>query len=98
MQSNNHYIWDIADGTPASTVAKVLYEQLRGYATKHNLNPKEIKILNKRDLTVRNIRHVDCQISWYNGPEDWAYLIPLTPPEGVCIEAHTSSSLSFYTI
>lgn len=98
MQSNNHYIWDIADVTPANMTAHSLLEQLRGYAILHNLNPKQIKIINKRQLTTRNIRHVDCQIKWYNGPADWAYIIPLTPPTGVCIEAHTSNSLSFYTI
>ena len=98
MQSNNHYIWDIADGTPANTVARTLLEQLRRYAELNNLNPRQIKIINKRQLTTRNIRHVDCQINWYQGPEDWAYTIPLTPQNGVCIEAHTSDTLSFYTV
>jgi hypothetical protein len=98
MQSNNHYIWDLASETPANIVAHTLLEQLKGYATEHNLNPRHIKILDKRQLTIRNIRHVDCQINWHSGPDNWAYSIPLKDMPGVCIEAHTGNSLSFYTI
>jgi hypothetical protein len=101
MKSNNHYIWDQSKQSNAYSVALSWAEQLKNYAKDTGNNPKEIRIVEKRQLTMSQQKHADCQIVWRNGPDDWAYDLTVGKVlnnESVCVEAHTGNSLSFYSI
>lgn len=98
MQSNNHRILAEIESSRVWSVAHTVLDQLKDYAISINRNPRHIRILNKKQLTTKNVRHVDCQIDWPDGPDDWALTLPLQDITGVYMEAHTGNTLSFYAI
>lgn len=101
MKSNNHYIWEEYKKSSAYSVALSWADQLKEYAKQTGDDPKGIRIVNKRNLTLSSQRHADCQIVWNKGPDNWAYHLPINRNfvnNTVCIEAHSGHSLSFYTV
>lgn len=101
MKSNNHYIWEEYKKSNAYSVALSWADQLKEYAKQAGNDHRGIRIVNKRNLTLSNQRHADCQIVWSTGPDNWAYHLPINTHNvnnSVCVEAHTGNSLSFYTV
>lgn len=98
MKSNNHYIWDEYKKSHSHTLALSFQDQIRDYARTLNLDPRGVRLLDKKTLTETNRRHADCEIVWSEGPDDWAYDIDLTTEYPVSIEAHSGSSLTFYSL
>lgn len=98
MKSNNHYIWDEYKNSQSYLLALSFLDQIKEFARSQDLDPKGVKIIDKRTLTEHNIRHADCEIVWTEGPTNWADEIDLSTKLNVSIEAREGQRLTFYSL
>lgn len=72
--------------------------QLKELAKNRGLDPRGIKIHNKKFLSSFGKNTIDAQVSWHEGPIDWAYDIDLKPSFTVCTDIKDGYTISFYNI
>lgn len=96
MRTEHH--WNECKNLLAYIAAEKLAFSLRQEAIKRNLDPKGIKVLSKQLVFETTFITADSQVTWHDGPTDWATQIVITNMDGVSTEAHCGHVISFYEI
>jgi len=95
MRTKRH--WEECKSLPSYFAAQQVALQLKELARDKGYNPKGIKVLSKEQSYTKG-RISDSEVQWTEGPDNWANYCQVIEFPGVCVEAHSDNSISFYDI
>lgn len=95
MRTKAH--WELCKELNSYHFAHKLGLQLREIASQQGYHPNSVKILSKREVCHTG-KVADAQVTWPEGPMNWAHGVELLSAPGVWVEIEDPQTISFYEL